>query len=178
MTRTEVSPFEQAVQTSNTWINQLMEKLEWHDRHRTYKALRVVLHALRDRLPMQEVVDLGAQLPMMIRGLYYEGWKPGASAPKVRKKEEFLLPIEEAFRDDPDIFPEAVAWGVFRLLADHVSRGEISARRNQRRPSRPSDRSALALALKVRHGLPVYLRARTWSARDESDQRPGTLVIF
>lgn len=126
MSRTEVAPFEAAVQTSNTWINQLLDELEWTDRHQAYKALRVVLHALRDRLPLQEVIDLGAQLPMLLRGLYYEGWKPGAQVLKVRKKEEFLIPIEEAFRDDPEIFPEAVTWGVFRLLANHVSKGEIN----------------------------------------------------
>jgi uncharacterized protein (DUF2267 family) len=125
MSRTEVAPFEHAVQTSNAWINDLMEKLDWDDRHRAYKALRVVLHTLRDRLPLQEVVDLGAQLPMLIRGLYYEGWKPGAPTVKMRKREEFLIPVEEAFRDEPDIRPEEVAWGVFRLLASHVSKGEI-----------------------------------------------------
>jgi uncharacterized protein (DUF2267 family) len=31
-----------------------------------------VLHALRDRLTVEEASDLAAQLPMLIRGLYYE----------------------------------------------------------------------------------------------------------
>jgi uncharacterized protein (DUF2267 family) len=125
MTATAVAPFESAVHTTNTWIRDLMDAMEWKDRHRACKALRAVLHALRDRLPVEEAVDLGAQLPMLIRGLYYEGWKPSACPRRVHTKEDFLAPIQEAFRDEPGIFAEAVAWGVFRLLERHVSRGEI-----------------------------------------------------
>jgi uncharacterized protein (DUF2267 family) len=34
-----------------------------------------MLHALRDRLPPEIAVHLSAQLPMLVRGIYYEGWK-------------------------------------------------------------------------------------------------------
>jgi uncharacterized protein (DUF2267 family) len=120
-----MTPFENAVQTSNRWLNELMDELGWQDRHRAYLALRVVLHALRDRLTAAEVVDLGAQLPTLIRGMYYEGWKGTAQTPRVRRKEEFLAPIGDAFRDDPELFPEQIAWAVFKILKAHVSAGEI-----------------------------------------------------
>jgi uncharacterized protein (DUF2267 family) len=126
MTTTATAPFEHTVHTTNVWINELMDILECDDRHHAYKALRAVLHALRDRLPMEEVVDLAAQLPMLVRGLYYEGWKPNAKPVKVRTKADFLAPIAAAFQDDPEIYPEAVTWGVFRLLERHVSHGEIN----------------------------------------------------
>lgn len=45
-----------------------MEELDWQDRHAAYLALRATLHALRDRLTVEEVAELGAQLPMLIRG--------------------------------------------------------------------------------------------------------------
>lgn len=30
-----------------------------------------------------------------------------------------------AFQNEPEIFPEAAVWGVFRMLEKHVSPGEI-----------------------------------------------------
>lgn len=119
------APFEITYQTTNAWLKELMEELDWQDRHRAYRALRAVLHALRDRLTVEETADLGAQLPMLIRGLYYEGWTPSGKPVKERKKEDFLAHIEAAFRDDPAIFPEAVAGAVFKVLQRHVSAGEI-----------------------------------------------------
>ena len=125
MTTLASTPFESTLHTSNTWLDELMDELGWQDRHRAYQALWVVLHTLRDRLTVTEVADLGAQLPMLIRGMYYEGWRPTAQAPRVRKKEEFLAPIANAFRDDPQLFPEGIAWAVFKVLKGRVSAGEI-----------------------------------------------------
>jgi uncharacterized protein (DUF2267 family) len=119
------APFESTYQTTNAWLKGLVEELGWQDRHRAYRALRAVLHALRDRLTVEETADLGAQLPMLIRGLYYEGWTPSGKPVKERKKEDFLAHIEAAFRDEPAISPEAVARAVFKVLQRHVSAGEI-----------------------------------------------------
>ena len=120
-----IGPIEGAIHTTNKWLKELAEELGWSDRQRVYHALGAVLHALRDRLTVAEAVDLGAQLPMIVRGLYYEGWKPAARSPKDRKKEQFLAHIAAAFPDSPQVFPEGVAWAVFKLLESHVSAGEI-----------------------------------------------------
>jgi uncharacterized protein (DUF2267 family) len=125
MTEMHVTPFESTVHTTNVWLKELSEELEWTDHHRAYHALRTVLHALRDLLTIEEVADLGAQLPMLIRGLYYEGWNPNRKPPEKRKRETFLDRIREAFPNDPAIYPEAMAWSVFKILQKHVSAGEI-----------------------------------------------------
>jgi uncharacterized protein (DUF2267 family) len=125
MTQTALAPFDNTLQTTYHWLNELMEEMGWHDRQRAYHALRAVLHALRDRLTVEEVAQLSAQLPMLIRGIYYEGWRPTGKPIRERKKEDFLAHIGAEFRDTPDIYPEQVAWGVFKVLARHVSSGEI-----------------------------------------------------
>jgi len=124
MSNTGVAAFDKTVQTTNVWLNELMEELDWGDRHRAYVALRAVLHTLRDRLPVEEVADLGAQLPILIRGLYYEGWHPSGK-PLKQKREDFLAHIGAAFKDSPEVPPEGVAWGVFKVLQKHVTSGEI-----------------------------------------------------
>ena len=143
-----IAPIEHTVHTTNAWIRELMEELGWRDRQRTYHALRAVLHALRDRLTVAEAVDLGAQLPMLVRGLYYEGWRPDGKPDKMRR-EEFLDHIAAAFRDDPGVDPEVVAGAVFKILGRNVSAGEIG---------------------EVRHALPPGIRA-LWP---ESEGRHGS----
>jgi uncharacterized protein (DUF2267 family) len=61
----------------------------------SYLALRAVLHTLRDRLIVDEAIDLGAQLPMLVRGFYYENWQSVGKPLKYRHKEEFLNQVKE-----------------------------------------------------------------------------------
>jgi uncharacterized protein (DUF2267 family) len=125
MSVTGLPQFDETVHLTNAWLKELMEELRWDDRHRAYRALRATLHALRDRLPVASAAHLGAQLPMLVRGFYYEGWRPGAGITTERTKEEFVARVEEAFARDPNRDPERVASAVLRLLARHVSAGEI-----------------------------------------------------
>jgi uncharacterized protein (DUF2267 family) len=84
-----------------------------------------VLHALRDRLTIEEAVQLGAQLPMLVRGLYYEGWTLKGKPRKERHKEDFLAHIKKAFQEDFSSRPESIARAVLKTLARHTSVGEI-----------------------------------------------------
>ncbi len=60
-----------AVNAAEDWINDLMRRLGWRDRERVYRVLLATLHALRDSLARDEAVYVGAQLPPLLRGLYY-----------------------------------------------------------------------------------------------------------
>jgi uncharacterized protein (DUF2267 family) len=102
-----------------------MDLMGWQDRQRAYHALRLVLHAMRDHLSVDQAAALGAQLPMLVRGLYYEGWHPANKPVKERKREEFLAQIEKDYKDDWGLDPEQVVRAVFEVLAKHVSSGEI-----------------------------------------------------
>lgn len=125
-----VPAFEKTIEKSNAWIRELMRDLDWADPNRTYRALRVVLHALRDHLPLEETVQLGAQLPMLLRGVYYEGWRPADRLAKERHEADFLLRVAKYFDKDSEVetvgdLSRMVA-AVFGLLSRHVSEGEIS----------------------------------------------------
>lgn len=126
------------VQLTHIWINELDASMGWDDKHRSYRLLRIVLQTLRDWLPINEAADLGAQLPELLRGVYYEHWRPAKMPPKQRSKGDFMARIDHAFRTDPiSSTPEAVA-AVFGLLAHKITAGEIDD---------------------VRHALPADLRA-------------------
>jgi uncharacterized protein (DUF2267 family) len=118
--------FDNTNQKTQEWLNELMYELDWEDRpHKAYLALRTVLHALRDRLPVEEAIQLGAQLPMLVRGFYYEGWTLKNKPHKERHKDQFLDHVREAFPDDVTVNPQQVVRAVFRVLQRHTSPGEI-----------------------------------------------------
>lgn len=125
MSNTGITAFDNTIHTTNIWLNDLLDRMGWQDKQRAYHALRSVLHTLRDRLPVEQAAALGAQLPMLVRGFYYEGWHPHGKPVKERKKEEFLAHIAADFRDDPGIDAEKVAQAVFQVIAKHVTPGEI-----------------------------------------------------
>jgi uncharacterized protein (DUF2267 family) len=128
--RTDLSAFDSTVQTTHLWLKELMGLLGWQDQHRAYLALRAVLQALRDRLSVDGAAALGAQLPLLIRGFYYEGWHPHGKPLKERKKEEFLAHVRAPFRQEPDFDPEPVVRAVLQVLAAHVSAGEVDKVKN------------------------------------------------
>ena len=115
---------ETAVHATEDWVDALMRRLGWHDRERVYLALLAALHALRDVLTRDEAVFLGAQLPALLRGLYYEGWHPGAR-PATRSRSAFLERIHDGLQRDPGVDAEQVARCVFALLAARLPAAEV-----------------------------------------------------
>ena len=116
--------FEHTIEITHTWLNDLLERLAWRDQQRAYRALRAVLHALRDRLTVDDASHLSAQLPMLVRGFYYEGYHPGGKPLAERKKLEFLAHVKAEFADESfDI--ETVVRAVLNVLAKHITPGEV-----------------------------------------------------
>jgi len=121
---------DQAVQQTHIWVNELEKKLDWDSKPRAYRLLRAVLHALRDHLPVNEAADLGAQLPVLVRGLYYEQWQPAKVPLKERDLPSFLGRVDAAFTPDPIDDTAAAASAVFALISEKISAGEIDDVRN------------------------------------------------
>ena len=124
MSTTGLEVFDRTIHKTNIWLKDLMEMLDCQDRQEAYLALRATLHALRDRLTIEEVAQFAAQLPMLIRGFYYEGWNPTGKPLKQRHREEFLERISQELSPH-ETDPECVARAVFRVLANRISEGEI-----------------------------------------------------
>jgi uncharacterized protein (DUF2267 family) len=122
-----VDVFDSAVQETHVWLNDVMDELGWADQQRAYLGLRGVLHALRDQLTVDESAQLSAQLPIMIRGIYYEGWQPARVPIRERKREEFLNRVSEGFSRGPRMDPERMTRAVMDVIAHHVSPGQAES---------------------------------------------------
>jgi uncharacterized protein (DUF2267 family) len=117
--------FGKTLHKTNQWLNHLMRVLPTDSRHFAYGAMRATLHALRDRLTVEEVAQLGAELPMLIRGFYYEGWNPTGKSSKALHRQQFLDRITNDLKDAEGKEPEEVARAVFVVLVQRISDGEI-----------------------------------------------------
>jgi uncharacterized protein (DUF2267 family) len=118
--------FDTTIHKTNEWLKHLMEAADWHDRRRAYLALRATLHALRDRLTVDETAQLAAQLPMLVRGFFYEGWNPSRKPAKERHREQFLARVAQELGSDDRADPEPAVRAAFAVMARHVTEGEIS----------------------------------------------------
>ena len=117
--------FGRTLQEADIWLNEIRDELNLPEKGQNYAALRAVLHELRDRLPVQETAHLAAQLPTLIRGVYYESWRPNETPKKERHREEFIEGVREKLFGHDEIDPEVAIKSVFSVLQKHVTAGEI-----------------------------------------------------
>lgn len=117
--------FDEALQTANVWLKDVMDVLGWTEATQAHQALKIVLHEVRDRLPVPLAANFSAQMPLIVRGIFFEGWSPGSERATDRSLETFLAPIADAFRNFPGVKADAVAAAVFEVLSMYISPGEI-----------------------------------------------------
>jgi uncharacterized protein (DUF2267 family) len=115
---------DKAASAAQEWVDDLARRLDWHDRERVYLVLIAALHGLRDCVGREEAVCIGANLPTLLRGLYYEGWHPGGH-PEARSRRAFLERIHDGVHRDPAVDAEQVARAVLALLAARLPAAEI-----------------------------------------------------
>lgn len=117
--------FSHTVQQTMEWLDELRVLLGVGDERSAYAALRGVLHQLRDRLTVEEATDLGAQLPLLVRGIYYENYNPSKTPEKIRHLDAFLGELSAKLKGHEELDPETAARAVFALLEAKITPGEI-----------------------------------------------------
>ena len=124
MMTTGVDSINSTVQQTHEWLMELCDMEGMVGEAQAYTALRAVLQTLRDRLTVDEAAHLAAQLPMLIRGVYYEGWKPARSPGRMRTRQEFFGAIADRLGNS-ELDPVRACRSVFHLLERKISPGEI-----------------------------------------------------
>lgn len=117
-----------ATQQCQEWLKDLSGRGPLETEEQGYTFLRAVLHAVRDRLTVEEAAHFGQQLPMLVRGFYYEGWRPAMAPNDFDTEEEFLSRIEESLHTPPmgeEIDVGAGTRAVLQFLEENVDPGEL-----------------------------------------------------
>ena len=113
---------------THEWIAAIAEDAHL-ERNDAFKALRAVLQTLRDRLPVDDAAHFAAQLPMLVRGLFYEGWRP-SKVPIKMHRHEFLACVGERMITDHPVNPFVITQHVLGVLSRLLSRGEVGKLRD------------------------------------------------
>ncbi len=124
MSRTGVDSLDRSIDTTNQWLSDVASGFDTQDRRMAYKVTRSWLHTLRDRLPVPVAAHLAAQLPELLRGVFYEGWNP-SKVPVKYSKDEYL----DRFAQDAQVHKaDALDAGqlVTAALRKHLSPGVVS----------------------------------------------------
>jgi uncharacterized protein (DUF2267 family) len=150
MSATGLDVFDKTLQTTNIWLDQIMEEIG-PDRKLAWHVLGATLRVLRDRLVPGLGAHLGSQLPLLVRGLYYDQWSPGGKPTDLHSAPEFLAEVERSLGDIRPVNVRDAVTAVFRTVGDHVERGQI---------------------VKVRDALPQGIRA-LWTF-EEAAAKPSS----
>ncbi|MFY1622318.1 DUF2267 domain-containing protein [Micromonospora sp. WMMD723] len=120
-----MSAFESSVDKTNLILKDIEDAYGWPRtrRNQSYAALRTVLHLLRDRMTVQECAEFSAQLPVLVRGIYFDGWRP-EDVPVKLNRDDFLYEVRQGFPYDVEGGPERVTRVVLDALRRHVTQGE------------------------------------------------------
>jgi uncharacterized protein (DUF2267 family) len=113
-----------ALTTLHEWLKDLNEELGVGDREDAFVIMRAVLVAIRDRLTVEEAADFAAQLPMLLQGVYFHGYKPGNKPIKMKTRQEFIDYVAQNLNRDID--PLQAIHAVYAVLKRRVSAGQLA----------------------------------------------------
>jgi uncharacterized protein (DUF2267 family) len=137
MSATGLDVFDKTLQTTSIWLGEIEREIG-PDRRLAWKVLGTVLHKLRDRLSVDLAAHLGSQLPLLVRGVYYDQYRPARQPVDCDTIDAFLAEVVEWLADSRAVDPKAATATVFALLSRHIDAGQIA---------------------KVQHSLPKPLRS-------------------
>jgi len=140
MSASGLAVFDRSIQTANVWLDEVMAD-HGPDRQRAWHILTAVLHALRDRLPVDLAAHLGAQLPLIVRGAYYDQFEPSIMPDRSRSADEFIAKVSEGLSGTRPVDAVDAVKSVFDVLSHYLDPGQIQ---------------------KVQHALPEDVR-RLWT---------------
>lgn len=154
MSASGLDVFDRTLETTHIWLNEICNDLG-PDKQVAWKVLSTVLHKLRDRLTINLAAHLGAQLPLLIRGVFYDQFEPGHMPSELRRRDDFVGEVAEALSDTKPVDPDEAVRSVLRVLSRHVSEGQVN---------------------KIRDALPKSLR-RLWEEAEDPTIFGETLIL-
>lgn len=123
--QSSVGSIERNVEMANVWLNEISSELHNIDKEDAWTRLAAVLQTLRDRIPVDEAAGFAAQLPPLIRGIYYESWHPAGTPHKWRHKRDYLESVDAKLGPHEPVDLEETVRAVLKVAARHMDANEL-----------------------------------------------------
>jgi uncharacterized protein (DUF2267 family) len=170
MSASGLDVFDRSLETTHVWLNEICNDLG-PDKQVAWKVLSTVLHKLRDRLTINLAAHLGAQLPLLIRGVYYDQFEPGKMPSDCRSRDEFVAEVAEWLSDTRPVDPDEAIRSVFRVLSRHISEGQVNKVRDSLPKTRRSSGRRLSSLPKHRRSEPYFTAGKmSWGTNSRCDR--------
>lgn len=124
MSFTGVSNLDASIDKANAWLAEIDAGFGTTDRRLAYRVLRAWLHCLRDRLTVGVAAHFAAQLPELLRGVFFDGWNPSRVPQKYDRAAYLARFAREARVHDSDVVKAARI--VTAVVQRHVSAGAVA----------------------------------------------------
>ena len=125
MSSTKVSSLDRSVQTTIEWLREIQEELMWPSEERVYAATKAMLNTLRDRMTFDEIFHLTAQFPLLLKGVFFDGYDPTGKPINVDRRDQFFDLVQERFEKRSGLNGEEITRAVLKVLYKKVGSGEM-----------------------------------------------------
>lgn len=89
--------FEKYAAEGNRLLKQVAERTgEPRNTARASRIVRTVLHGVRDAMMPGEAADVMSQLPLVVKGVFADGWKIGPHPKRFHSEQEFIDYLRES----------------------------------------------------------------------------------
>lgn len=123
--QSSVGTIDKSVELANVWLGEISDQLNQMDKEDAWACLNAVLKTVRDRIPIDEAADFAAQLPLVIRGSFYEGWKPSQAPHKWRHRDEYLEAVKDRLPGRENFDIEETVRAVLKVVGQHMTQEEL-----------------------------------------------------
>jgi uncharacterized protein (DUF2267 family) len=114
-----------SVPKANEWVMDFMAELQINETGLARQLLSSTLHAMRDRLSFPDAEKLGAQLPLVMREHFHQGWSPGKDLLRSGSREEFFHRMRRYSRGPIPVEEERAVRAFYRVLSQRISEQDI-----------------------------------------------------
>src|SRR5262252_5399080 len=129
MAATGLEVFDKTLHTTNQWLDEICAEIG-PDKHLAWHVLGAVLRSIRDELLIGQSAHLAAQLPLLVRGAYFDQYRPAAQPLAERSQEDFTARIREELAGCRPVRPDLAASAVMRTLNRHITEGQVKKARD------------------------------------------------
>src|SRR5262249_13292864 len=129
MAATGLEVFDKTLHTTNLWLDEICAEIG-PDKHLAWHVLGAVLRSIRDELLIGQSAHLAAQLPLLVRGAYFDQYRPAAQPLAERSQEDFIARIRQELAGCRPVRPDLAATAVMRTLNRHITEGQVKKARD------------------------------------------------